>query len=224
MADNSITHAREKKQRSEDWVGFRHGGLVITAFIGVQKYNSGRACIFKFRCDCGREFDAQKSNVIPKRKSCGCDRQKIGRATAPNGYTNHPLAKIWNGMHSRCFNKNTKSYKDYGLRGVTVCDRWRFGEDGKTGFECFVSDMGHRAPGMTIERIKYEKGYEPSNCMWLPKGDQSKNRRTVRIVRIGASAHTIPEWCEINGISYWTAMQRIYRGWSPHKAVTTPAR
>jgi hypothetical protein len=75
----------------------------------------------------------------------------------------------------RCYNKNTKEYKNYGGRGITVCDRWRFGEDGNSGFECFLADMGTKPhPDLTIERRRVNSNYELSNCYWGTKEAQAK--------------------------------------------------
>lgn len=128
-------------------------------------------------------------------------------------------------MIDRCRNPKNGSFKDYGARGITVCERWRLGDGSKTGFECFLADMGPRPRGRyTIERVDGANNYTPGNCMWLPKGDQSKNRRGVKLIRIGNQTQTIPDWCKETGVSYWTAIRRIYRGWTPERAVSEPPR
>lgn len=205
--------------KSEQWIGHRTGKLSIVAFEGIKVFGKGRSAYFRFQCDCGREFVAQKSNVLGRRIDCGCSRRSIG--TAPANATRHPLYKTWWAMIDRCENQKNTSFKNYGARGIKVSHRWKFGADGLTGFECFLADMGERAVGMTIERVQRNGNYEPGNCMWLPKGDQSKNRRGVRMVRIGDQVRTIPEWCAATGVGYWTAIRRISRGWPPDRAVTT---
>lgn len=78
---------------------------------------------------------------------------------------------IWQGMLNRCRNPNTKDYKYYGARGVTVCLRWR-------SFDAFLSDMGSRpSRHHSIERIDNLRGYEPGNCKWATRAEQSKNQR-----------------------------------------------
>lgn len=208
---------------SEQWVGHRQGSLEIVSFEGIKVFGKGRAAYFKFRCDCGNEFVAQKSNVIGRKYDCGCSKPKSDRI-APPGASKNPLHKVWWHMIDRCENPHNRSYKDYGARGIKVCDRWKQGEDSATGFECFLSDMGPRPVGMTIERKDGRKGYSPDNCVWLPKAAQSKNRRGVWRVTIGSVTKTVPEWCEETGISYWTAIRRIQRGWPPIKAVTEPVK
>lgn len=206
--------------KSEDWVGFRQGCLTITAFEGLQHFGRGKAARFRFRCDCGREFSSQKSNIVGRnRRDCGCAHAKP-TGTAPPGASTDPRHKVWRHMIDRCSNPKNRSFKDYGGRGIGVCDRWLIGDGERTGFECFVADLGPRPARFTIERVDGAKGYGPGNCMWLPKGDQSKNRRGVKLVRIGRRAQTIPDWCRETGVGYWTAIRRIERGWPPDRAVT----
>jgi hypothetical protein len=76
-------------------------------------------------------------------------------------------------MKSRCENRNHRAFKNYGARGITVCDRW------KESFENFLSDMGRSPTGLTLERIDNEKGYEPWNCKWATRSEQAKNIRTL---------------------------------------------
>lgn len=221
MADGEAIPAR---RRSEDWIGHRQGHLTIVAFEGIRRFKGGgKATTFRFRCDCGQEFVSQKSNVIGRLYDCGCSKPEREN-TSPPGSTRHPLYKIWSGIIQRCENPNCKSFKDYGARGIRICDRWKGGADGLTGFECFVLDMGPRPGAQTIERVQTHRGYEPGNCVWLPKPDQSKNRRNVRLIRIGRDVKTIPEWCRVSGLKYWTALRRIKSGWPPDRAVTEPVR
>lgn len=210
--------------KSENWIGRRIGRLTIVEFQGIRAFQSGgRSAYFRFRCDCGNEFSAQKSNVISKRSDCGCSKSAPVR-TMPSGSWAHPLYKTWVHMIDRCCNPSNKSFKDYGQRGIRVAERWTVGTGSVTGFECFCLDMGDRPTGFTIERVDGNRGYEPSNCMWIAKGEQSKNRRGVKLIRLHGVSHTIPEWCAIHGISYWTAIRRISRGWSPDRAVTSQPR
>jgi hypothetical protein len=80
-------------------------------------------------------------------------------------------------MIRRCYEpKLHPGYYKYGGRGIEVCNRWRFGEDGKSGFACFHEDMGPRPQGLTIDRIDGTKGYYPANCRWATPKEQAANR------------------------------------------------
>jgi hypothetical protein len=114
-------------------------------------------------------------------KSCGCYqkefRQKLENTAIKErrDYTR----KSYQAMMARCYNKKTPAYIKYGAKGITVCDRWRFGENEKTGWECFYADMGPRAEALSIDRKNNEKGYTPDNCRWATQAEQQANRRRV---------------------------------------------
>jgi hypothetical protein len=85
--------------------------------------------------------------------------------------TLHPLYSTWRGMLARCHAPSSKHFPDYGARGISVCDRWRY------SFQSFVEDMGARPEGMSIDRKDNDGDYEPSNCRWATQAVQNKNRR-----------------------------------------------
>lgn len=84
--------------------------------------------------------------------------------------------ETWRSMVQRCTNPKADNWSRYGAKGVTVCDRWRFGEDGMGGFECFLADMGERPAGLTLDREKGDVGYQRDNCRWATREQQNANR------------------------------------------------
>ncbi len=83
--------------------------------------------------------------------------------------TEHPLYETWRGMRQRCTNPNHSAYIYYGAKGISVCDRW-------SSFLNFVEDMGERPLGQTLDRIKSDEDYSPSNCRWATVSEQLRNR------------------------------------------------
>lgn len=123
---------------------------------------------------------------------------------------------VWAEMLSRCRNPNHRQYKDYGGRGIYVCERW-------ISFTAFRDDMGARPEGGMIERIDNSKGYSPYNCRWATRKEQNSNRRNCILLNDGSETVTLKEFCRRRGLSYRPIVKRIRsRGWSIEEATTIP--
>ena len=122
------------------------------------------------------------------------------------------LYAIWDSMMQRCNNKNCRAYKNYGARGISVCEDWY-------DFECFRSwaiESGYREDAargeMTIDRINVDGEYSPTNCRWCDMREQANNRRSTLYLEYDGTVHTLSEWADITGIKYQTIYARYKRG------------
>lgn len=131
------------------------------------------------------------------------------------GKTRHTLYKTWSNMIARCEIPGASRYKNYGGRGIQVCDRWR------KDFWSFVSDMGEKpSKNHSLDRIDVNGNYEPSNCQWATKSDQARNTRAARIVEIGGVKYHVAELQEKYGVDMRTISYRASKGWPFEKIVS----
>jgi hypothetical protein len=158
--------------------GRRFGRLSVAEIVGK---TPNRKYQYRCICDCGAEtvVVAEKLNS-GHTKSCGCLIGEVWRGTSgPNfrhGYSHSPTYESWIRMVRRCTLERDKDYPNYGARGVTVCERWR------TDFANFLSDMGERPAGKSIDRYPISNGnYEPSNCRWATPFEQSQNTTRTKL-------------------------------------------
>jgi hypothetical protein len=121
-------------------------------------------------------------------------------------------------MKQRCLNPNSKQYKNYGERGVAICERWL------ESYDNFFSDMGLKPDGLTLDRIDNDASYSPENCRWATKKEQRRNQRTCHFLEFEGRRLLLREWAEEKGINELTLSYRLLRlGWSVEKALSTPA-
>ncbi len=130
-------------------------------------------------------------------------------------YTSEYIA--WSGMIDRCVTPTNRRFKDYGGRGVTVCDEWR------RSFLSFLADVGFKPePTMSIDRINNSGNYEPGNVHWASSEVQAANRRTNRLLTVGGVTKTISEWAKAKGMRHSSLSNRVNRGW-PEEMLFAPA-
>jgi hypothetical protein len=124
---------------------------------------------------------------------------------------------VWRNMMSRCYDKGHKSYKDYGARGITVCLRWRT-------YANFLSDMGKRPAGLTLERLNNARGYSKANCKWATVKEQTRNTRGNTMITWLGETKCLVEWCEDMGITPALYLNRLRQGWDLDRIFTEPVK
>lgn len=176
-------------------------------------------------CDCGRterpirKYDLSKGKSLMCRR-CSVSLTKTSHGAAPYGNAS-PEYNTWVHMIQRCHNPNNKDYKNYGGRGIIVCDMWR------ESFESFLLMIGKR-PTLehTIERIDSNGNYEPGNCKWATRFEQNQNTRSNVKLTIDGKTQTVSEWSRDPrcSVTMYNIYKRLNRGWDPAKAVFTPSK
>ena len=186
----------------------------------------------KFLCECrrcGKTVSVEPWYVVHgARTTCGsddCFRAYMRQASSTHCLSKTRLYRTWNNMISRCYNPKHVSYKNYGARGITVCDEWR--NDVLT-FVVWAYANGYD-DSLTIDRIDVNGNYEPSNCRWATYSEQARNKRDYVRPKRKATKHiwTIDgvtmggkEWCKKFDIPFTTVLYRINKyGLDPETAL-----
>lgn len=165
-----------KVDRSRLVKGEKFGRL---EFVDFGPQNSNRRGFFK--CSCGTIKSIALRHVLRgATKSCGCLQLESNRQQDKHGFANKSATQqqrgtylSWRGMLSRCYNKNAHNYKWYGAVGVRVCDEWQH-------FEAFLSDMGMRPDGFTLDMVDPYREYSKLNCRWIDRRLQNKNKKNSK--------------------------------------------
>jgi len=195
--------------------GFRSGKLTVVKESDKQ-WHGFKGYIYECICDCGRTVHVAGNRIRhPKwTLSCGCARPE---AVKRHGLWGTPTYYSWAQMLSRCRNQEAPEWPNYGGRGIKVCERWE-------KFENFLSDMGIRPNGRSIDRINNNGNYEPGNCRWATRAEQNSNSRRNRLITHNGITKTMTQWSKDLSIPFGMIRGRLDRGWSGSDALTIPKR
>jgi len=181
------------------------GKLAVISRQGSDK--SGKNSIWLCKCECGNFCCVVRCNLIQNHtNSCGCFAiENSIKIFTTHGKSYSKAYFHWTDMKTRCTNKKNKGYKNYGGRGITICERWL------NSFENFLEDMGYPENEMSLERIDNKKGYFKENCKWIPKNQQAKNRHVNHYIKYKGDYITAREFWERTGkkSSYATCLKFV---------------
>ena len=210
---------------SENLVGMKFGRLTV---MDRESPKSKKAKgLWVCKCECGNVIKVNTSDLKSgNTTSCGCKRKEtLRQLRTKHGESNTRLYNVWSDMKKRCYNTKNVDYKNYGGRGITVCDEWM---DFQNFYEWAIANgYDETAPRgqCTIDRIDVDGCYEPENCRWVDRYIQMNNKRNNRILTYNGESHTLAEWCEIVNIPYNCLKSRLNKlHWSVEKTLTTPTR
>ena len=190
-----------------DLVGTRIGRLIV---LHEGPMRNGRKT-FECACDCGGKKTVPSSYLVQgKTTSCGCAKKESAARIAAarvdeNAKRRDPLYHRWGSMIQRCHNPKNPSFKNYGARGISVCDDWR------ASFDAFMRDMGRPEDDrQTIERINNDGDYTPENCRWAYRSDQLRNQRRSIVITIAGETLHAKEWSDRIG-GHYQSITKAYR-------------
>lgn len=193
----------------------KFGRLKVILKSSTKKHNrTSYECL----CDCGNMIIVT-SNALKSGNttSCGCLRKDFNNRET-HGLRDHKLYNVYNNMIARCYNEKFKYYYRYGGRGISICKEWLY------EFICFYNwaiSSGWE-DGLEIERVNNDGNYEPSNCKWVTRKQNVRNRNNTSMIEISGNKVPLAEVAEKLGLKYSTLWQRIYKlKWPIERAINT---
>lgn len=151
-------------------IGETFGRWRVLEYLGSSKYQC--------ECECGKQSIIH-SQCLRRgtSQSCGCFKLEKLALRKTHGYSKTKTYAAWFSLKNRCLNPRYIAWKNYGGRGITVCERW-------LAYENFLADMGEAPEGLSLDRIDNNGDYEPGNCRWATQTEQVNNRRNNRFVML----------------------------------------
>ena len=205
--------------------GTKFGRLTVIGLDHINEYvdskgQKRRIQFYLCECDCGNKTVVCRNSLkCANTKSCGCyNVECLVKRHKKHNMAGTKIYKVWTGMKKRCYNKNEPMYKNYGARGIVVCDEWI------NNFESFYNwamKTGYKE-GLSIDRIDYNGNYEPNNCRWATQIQQQNNKRSNKYIIYNGKKDTLANWCRNLGLNYKVIGYRLNSlGWNVEKAFNT---
>lgn len=204
--------------RAKEMKNKRFGRLLVVSRHGRDSRNNAT---WNCLCDCGNTTIVNTADLNKHRKSCGCfARERMAALNKTHGLSHTRAFRSWTKAKQRCFDPKHVAFHKYGGAGITMCDKW------KNSFADFYSDMGEPpTPRHSLDRIENTKGYEPGNCRWASKKQQSDNSQWPRLITFRGETKNLSEWARSLGMDINSVRTRIkILGWSVERALTEPPR
>lgn len=204
-----------------DITGRRFGFLTAIGYGGkIPNRNRGSLTRWWCRCECGNLKLVTRSNLTSgSTKSCGCKKSLlITRRHSTHSLSNTDEYHAWSAMKSRCFHAKNASFDRYGGRGISVYAPW------VESFEAFLQDMGPRpSPDHSLDRINNDGNYEPSNCRWATRVQQSRNKSSNRMLTWNGVTDCLQGWSDRLSIPASILQSRVRLGWDTERILSTKA-
>lgn len=183
-------------KKIKDLTGSNFGRLTVIKYLGKDKNNKSK---WLCKCKCGKETEVLACHLQSgKIQSCGCygkERRLI--ASTKHGMRYSKLYNTWLNIKNRCYNKNNPHYKNYGERGIVMCKEW---SDDFVNFYNWAKESGYQDI-LTIDRIDNNYNYEPSNCRWVNRKTQNRNKRSNHFITYNGLTLCLTEWAEKIGVN-----------------------
>lgn len=200
--------------RNIDITGQKFGRLTAIRKAFIKNKSQYWECL----CECGNKKIVKKSHLINlKIRSCGCLVHE-NNGGYKHGFSKTRIYSIFRGMKNRCYNPNEPAYIRYGGKGIKICNDWL---KNPKEFINWAYNNGY-SDTLTIERIDNSKGYEPSNCRWIPIEEQQRNTSLNFVIEYQGRKQCLASWCQELGLNPERTRQRIRRdNWSIERAFNT---
>lgn len=196
-----------------DLTGQRYGNLIV---IRISENEPCKKKKWLCKCDCGANVIVSGSNLRSGHtkhcKKCG---NEVARSKKiKHGMTGTKLYYVWEAMINRCGNPNSKSYVDYGAKGISVCDDWH----DASVFIKWALENGYKE-GLEIDRIDTFKGYSPDNCRWVTKQINANNKTINKYIEHNGKTRTLADWARYYEVNYKNLSRNMNKGYSLQEAI-----